>query len=1177
MFTMKSPGLRHVITIMLLSISVDLYAFGDIQRGVTISGYDLTLETILDEIKRQAGVLYMYEDSVVRKANRVDIHVKNESVKRVLDICFSNQPDLEWKMIGNTIVIRRKAREIGHADGVETPTAGKPQKFTVEIRGKVMNEKSEPVIGATVAEKGTKNATMTSETGEFVLTGVFNKPVLIFSNIGFELKEVKLEGLYVTVRLKQLPSELETITVPFNGYHTISPEKTTGSFSQVNEQLFNRRVGPNVLDRIENITTGVSFKNPIDGMLIRGRNSIFSNVSPLVVVDNFPYDGDINNINPNDVENVTILKDAGAASIWGARSGNGVIVITTKKGTTSKPKISINSNFTFNARPDLSNINSISSADYIQLEKFLFSEGYYDGIIANVAGNHPPLTPVVEILNAVRNGILSEASANARISAFESIDVRTDLERYFYHNSTNRQHAVSVSANTSNVNYYFSAGWDQVVPELAGAVSNRITLRTKNSFKIGDNLLLEGGINFVHSNNKFGDNPGYLMSGGNGTGLYPYADLVDENGNGLDIVRDYRSGYTDTAGGGNLLNWKYNPYNNISTFNGLQKIRDYTINVGGRYKFTHWLQAELKYQFENQLSTINNEHTAESWFTRNLINTFYQPAASLQFPIPVGGIVDIINTEIISHQGRFQLGYSQTLKEKHQISAMAGFEIKDLRTIGNQNRIYGHNARRGGPGPDIDFTAKYPQYQWGPYSAFVKAKIPNPERLFGYLDRFISVYSNASYTFDKRITVSGSLRNDAANLFGVNTNQKSVPLWSAGLSWEISNKTFHTVKWLSLLKIRATYGHNGNFSRLTSAVTTISLITNSLGNGAAVINNAPNKNLRWEQVSIFNVGLDFATKNDRISGRVDIYSKQNSDLLAQAPIDPTTGLTPRFGGPSFFYGNVAGTKGGGFEMELRTKNIDRQFKWNTVLLFSYSTMEVSKYLMPVSQAPEIYLSSSGSIIPIIGKPVYSMYSYRWAGLDPVNGDPMGYLGNKVSKDYSAIINSTKIDSLIYNGPLQPPFFGSVINNFEYRNFSISFNISFKLGHYFRQNPVNYQNIASTWNGSGDYSRRWQRPGDENYTNVPSFTYPFNSAREIFYTWSHTLVQKADHIRLEDIRIGYSISKAVSVRSPVNLLTIYAYLSNLGVLWRANKNGIDPYYYNTPGARKSIALGISINI
>jgi hypothetical protein len=240
-------------------------------------------------------------------------------------------------------------------------------------------------------------------------------------------------------------------------------------------------------------------------------------------------------------------------------------------------------------------------------------------------------------------------------------------------------------------------------------------------------------------------------------------------------------------------------------------------------------------------------------------------------------------------------------------------------------------------------------------------------------------------------------------------------------------------------------------------------------------------------------------------------------------------------------------------------------------------MKVSKYLLPVSQSPEIYLSSSGTITPIVGKPVYSMYSYAWAGLDPANGDPMGYLGNKVSKDYSAIINSTKTDSLIYIGPLQAPFFGSVINNFEYRNFSLSFNISFKFGHYFRKNPVNYQNLASSWNGSGEYSRRWQQPGDENHTDVPSFTYPFNAAREIFYAWSGALVEKADHIRLEDIRVGYSINKISSARLPVNLLTIYAYLGNLGILWSANKTGIDPQYYNIPKARKSIAIGININI
>lgn len=1169
---LRNFRLRNLTTVILLIISVDLYAFYQAPQRITISRNTNTLEKICEEITKQTGLFFLYDTSILKNGKPVYSPIRNATIDEALDICFKDQPSLDYKKVDNTVVIFLKAGVVVKDAGVETPTAER------NIRGRVTNEKGEPVIGATVAAKGTTNATMTNENGEFVLARIADKEILIFSSIGFADKEIKVQGNFnLTVQLKEEPGELGIVTVFYDGYQHISPEKTTAPISQINRQLFNRRVGAFVLDRIENLATGVSFKNHIDGILIRGRNSIFSNVSPLIVVDNFTYDGDINNINPNDVENITILKDAGAASIWGARAGNGVIVITTKKGTTPKPKISFNTNFTFNARPDLFNVNTISSTDFISLEQFLFNEGYYDAIIANAPGNHPALTPVVEILQAVKNGTLTEAEANAQITRLKSIDARTDIEKYFYRNSINQQHALNVSANTANVNYYLSAGWDQIMPELAGAVSNRITLRTKNSFKVNNNLLLEGGINFVQSNSQFGENPGYLVSSGNGSGLYPYADLVDEMGASLDIVRDYRTGYIDTAGGGRLFDWKYYPYENISAMKGLHKIRDYTINVGARYKLANWLHAEIKYQYENQVVTVNNEYTKASYYTRNLVNTFYQPNATDKFPIPIGGIVDIQNTELVSHQGRFQLGFNHSWKSKHQLVAIAGFEMKDLKTTGNQYRIYGHDERGNRLDDNMNFEAEYPQYQWGIYSGFVKSKIPNPQRLSGYLDRFISIYSNASYTFDKRFTLSGSLRNDAANLFGVSTNQKGVPLWSAGVSWEISKETFYTLKWLPLLKARATYGHNGNFSRVTSAVSTISYITNSLGNSAAIINNPPNKNLRWEQVRVINIGLDFATKNDRVSGSIDIYHKKNSDLMARAPVDPTTGLTPRFGGTAFFYGNVAASKGKGLEIELHTKNIDRKFQWNTIFLFSYSEMEISKYLLPVSQSSETYLSSSGTITPIIGKPIYAMYSYAWAGLDPATGDPMGYLGKNTSKNYSAIINNTKPDSLVYHGPLQAPVFGAMINNFQYRSFSISFSISYKLGYYFRKNSVNYQNIASNWNGSGDYGRRWQNPGDEKYTNVPSFVYPFNTSREIFYTYSQVLVEKADHIRLEDIRLTYTINKPSPGKSPVNLLTVYAYVSNLGTLWVANKSGIDPYFNNTPKAGKSVALGVNINL
>src|SRR5690606_36003441 len=198
-------------------------------------------------------------------------------------------------------------------------------------------------------------------------------------------------------------SRLEEVEVS-TGYQQLQKKHLTGSVDFVDNELFNRRVGASVLERLENITTGLSYATPNEnhvdnphGILIRGRNSIHSNVAPLIVVDNFPYDGDIENLNPNDVEDITILKDAAAAAQWGARAGNGVIVITTKRGRTTTPTIAINANTTFQGRPDIYAISRISTKDFIELERLHFENGFYNSAL-NATVTPPPLTPVVELL-----------------------------------------------------------------------------------------------------------------------------------------------------------------------------------------------------------------------------------------------------------------------------------------------------------------------------------------------------------------------------------------------------------------------------------------------------------------------------------------------------------------------------------------------------------------------------------------------------------------------------------------------------------------------------------------------------------------------------------------------------------------------------------------------------------
>ncbi|MNE54401.1 hypothetical protein D3C80_1491760 [compost metagenome] len=206
-----------------------------------------------------------------------------------------------------------------------------------------------------------------------------------------------------------------------------------------------------------------------------------------------------------------------------------------------------------------------------------------------------------------------------------------------------------------------------------------------------------------------------------------------------------------------------------------------------------------------------------------------------------------------------------------------------------------------------------------------------------------------------------------------------------------------------------------------------------------------------------------------------------------------------------------------------------------------------------------------------------MYSYRFAGLDSNSGDPLGYLAGEKSSDYAKLL-SVSPDELVYNGPARPTYFGALRNSFNYKNFSLSFNISYKFGYYFRRNSISYTQLAQTWSGHKDYERRWKQAGDELITSVPSMPELLNSSRDDFYLKSEALVEDASHIRLQDINLSYTLNKSVMKGLPLRSLQFYLYASNLGILWSKNKEGIDPDAVPNGGALllpapKSIAVGI----
>jgi len=338
--------------------------------------------------------------------------------------------------------------------------------------------------------------------------------------------------------------------------------------------------------------------------------------------------------------------------------------------------------------------------------------------------------------------------------------------------------------------------------------------------------------------------------------------------------------------------------------------------------------------------------------------------------------------------------------------------------------------------------------------------------------------------------------------------------------------------------------------------------------------NITNENLGWEKVKILNLGIDYGIKN-LLTGSIDFYIKKPVDLLGIIPTNSTTGLSPATpsGGEAYYFGNGPSMICRGFEFALNSLNINREFKWNTSFLYSIANSKVTKYdYLQHLESPD-YITPS--INPVVGKPLYALYSYRWGGLDPANGDPIGYIGNNATKNYLLVVNQTKPDSLIYNGPTQASHFGSIRNTFSYKNLSVSANVSFKAGYYLRKPSIKYLDAFNSWTGHSDYALRWQNPGDEKHTNVPSLPEinDLSPYRDVYYSNSETLVIKGDHIRFEDIRVDFKMPLPENSQL-FQGLTLYGYIANIGIIWKANKV-VDPYYPDGIIPRKTYTLGLSV--
>lgn len=1045
--------------------------------------------------------------------------------------------------------------------------AGAPHLNAQDIRleGRVINEHGEGIQNVKITVYPSANLFYTDGSGSFLMITENEIDSVRFEHINYfpkrlNQRELDIDQLIINLREKQQTIEEVYVTT---GYYSIPKERSTGSFSVIDKSLLERSPKLNIIDRLENLAPGLQFDKrnwrgtspTMDNtsLRVRGVNTISSDDQPLIVVDNFPYEGDINSINPQDIESVTVLKDAAAASIWGAKAGNGVIVITTKKGQyNQKNKISFSSNLDLAARPDLRyDQNYMSAEDYIALERYWYDRGLYASRESNIG--MPVLSPAVELLGRHKRGEIDGHELQEKLDILKGYDFYQDASRYLYQPEVTSQYAISTQGGNDFMNYMFSANYNKKRESIVKNSYERINIQSNTTFRLSDNLTLTTNVGIAqqrHSPN------GIDISGI--SNYFPYSYLRNTEDHTMGIIgRDYSSVYKGSQENEGLLDWAYRPLEEIELNNRTSRTSEYRINPTLSYRISPWLNMTAMYQYMQHKNTTREVVDRDSYEVRNLVNRFTQTDGKRI--VPHAGILRLEYPERISHQFRIQSNASDINLWGGLLNALVGAEIREANQESAGFTYFGYDDDVLTTQPNLDFENFYNVRPLG------SSRIPSMGRgLRSSTDRFISYYLNGAYDYQNRYTVSLSSRWDASNLFGVSFNKKGVPLWSVGTAWTISNENFYNAHLIPFLKIRGTLGYSGNIDKSVSSWTTISYSNDfETGLQKADVRTPGNDNLRWERIRTSNIALEFSLVNNFLRGEIEWYKKVSSDLLGPRIMDPTIYSVQR---GAAFKTNYADMTSNGLDLTLTSGLRRSKFNWESQVMFSYNRNEVTNYNGGELGSITTY---TGALLkrPIEGYNIDTFFSLPWAGLERETGDPLVREEEGLSKEYTRYLNSLDIEDLDMHGTAVPIMFGSWRNNFVWKKWSFSFLLSYKFGYSFWRDGISYNTMISSSTGMHrDFANRWQDAGDELHTDVPSVPSALVANRDVVYLRSSALISRGDHIRLNDVTLSYSFGRNQAK------LQAFAIAQNLGILWRRNSHGLDPDY---PSARYLPAKTFSI--
>ncbi len=1128
---------------------------------INVNAKNLSFKELIQKIESQSNYKFVYEDQLIRNLKAQNVNFEQKDVREVLSTSLGSLP-IHYEIIDNTIILKR----------------GDSQQQTKDIVGFVYDKNGLPIQNATVRVKGTFRGSATNGQGRFVLGMLPNEKYIEISMLGYHTKELNVSSNLSHIVLEQVQYAIdESVVTVQTGYRALTDAQLTGAVSNINQKDYDQRVAVsgNFLESLEGKLAGLVYNPQSNDLSIRGVSTFDAVRKPLIVLDGFPTEIDIQNINPNDIVSINVLKDAAAASIYGSRASNGVIVIETKRGKMGGTKFNLRATTAMQPRPDFDYMNYASSSaltsilkDNLLVDKASVRSDYTGRLMAS--------TPVHDAVFDFKEGKITQAEMDARVAALGGFDNLQQYKELFYRNALTNQVDFDLSGGSDKHTYLLGANYLGERGDYIQTDNKRILLNFASTHSL--NRLMYLDFKGTYQNRK-SNNP-YRKVGIND--FQSYERLVDDNGNALPVLWG-----VNTFGGSSrfssiipsnndlniengLYNQLYYPYADIFRAHNTANTSAVRFQARLNTKITSWLDFDLGGAYEDERILTNSLQQEDFFDLRRLMNyrASKDPATGRAVfdKLPKGDLLSRDNESIKSYtvRGQFNFNYSNPSKG-HQLAGVVGSEIRGIENSNYLTSVFGYDGQTLIYTP-IDFTAltlsKKPVFD----TTLPNTSIPSvtyPSYFNENYDdrRFVSFYGDATYLYKNRYALTGSIRTDQSNLFGTDPKYRYKPFYSIGANWSIHQEDFmKDLNWVSLLKIRTAYGVNGNTP--TSANGKY-LILNSDINYTYLpfekyydVLSPENSSMRWERTATYNAGVDFALWNYRLSGSLDYYRKNSTDVIGLLSSDPTSGFNS-------YNANTATIVNNGFEMQVTSTNIQRSgFSWKTQLTGSLNFNNVKEVMTAQPTGEQALVPLVSQIEYVATRPIGALFAYNYVGLNE-KGQPEIIDKNGDRRMVSTAANGGNseitIEDMQYMGTTTPKHVIGVNNQFSLGQFDLSFLFMYYGGHVMRtQAPDPYITNRSFMEEGLNY---WKQPGDEASTDIPGFMVAgspnyFNSYAKTGYTYASKFVKKADFIRLRDIVLTYRLKEDFANKFKLSNTMVRLQVQN-PLKYTFSDNSIDP--------------------